>query len=200
MDNQHDAEYTRKHREQEDEIQHKVVAALGSWDALRVMMRTSITGDRHIDWHVPEDSGMILVEGSPVESFAANGTAYLPVLPNYPHIRSEKDILCADLLHVAASKYNCVANRCKGRDIYDMAYMVEENILPQAWQKYIENSNGYMRGTHPSVAISQINNQKEDFRKAWEKDEIGGYITDGSDFDACYDVLKEHLNWIWDSV
>ena len=164
------------------------------------MMRTSLDGDRHLDWYMPNDSGMILIEAYPVEDFAKDGTEYMTILPNYPDIGSEYSILCADLLHVATSKYNCIGNRHKGRDIYDMAYMVEEDILPQAWEKFIKHHDEFnFATTTPEKVIDKMNDEKSiaEFEKEWNKDVETGYIANDLNFAQTYDYLLEYLNSFW---
>ena len=176
----------------------RIVNALSSAEIYLYMMETSLEGDRFIEWYAGTESGLILVEGYPMEEFAANGKIWLPINRNYSHIHSTSNVLCADLLHVAASKYNCVGNRHKGRDIYDMAYMIDEGILPNAWEVYKKHHNDfYYETTTPENVIEKMNSDKNYFEDAWNKDYAKGYFPDGIDFSETYDTLVDYLNSFW---
>ena len=186
-----------------EEFYEEIISVIESIseDSLRIyMMRSSLEGDRFIEWYDGKNSGMILVEAEPIENFAKDGIEYLSMLENHTGVLSENDILCADLLHVATSKYNCIGNRYKGRDIYDMAYMVNENILGEAWIKYLKHYKEIKRNkTTPRKIIARMNNksEKEKFRTAWEKDVVSGYMSEALNFDETYDCLVSELNSFW---
>ncbi len=135
--------------------------------------------------------GSIVLDMSPVRPSIQADTDYRKIQPNYPAINRSSLIRCHSFVQVAASKFNCLSNRFRGRDIYDMNRLISvHGVLTKSWNQYLQTWKTYDKTFPPENIFQRMLTQSDRFLAAWEEDSNAGLIPDG-DFSEIMQSLMQ---------
>lgn len=135
--------------------------------------------------------GNIVLDMSPARPSIQAGTDYRKMQPNYPEISTSSLIRCHSFVQVAASKFNCISNRFRGRDIYDLNRLIAvRGVLTKGWIQYLQTWKTYDKTFPPEKILNRMSAQRDRFLAAWEEDTDAGLIPEG-DFSETMQSLIE---------
>lgn len=126
-------------------------------------------------------------------------THELTILNKYKTIKTDNTIVCHTLDQVVSDKFNCLCARYKGRDIFDMHYLLNTlGSLKEGYIMYSEKEHTLFGGRFTDIAeLPDHLLEKEDkFFEEWKSDQMNGYIPDGYGFYDAMDDIREEIKYL----
>ena len=123
-------------------------------------------------------------------------TEELYVLNNYKSIVSNNKIVCYTLDQVVSAKFNCICCRYKGRDIFDLCFLLENiGTLREGYIMYSETEHTLTdkRFTNLAGLTKHLINKEYKFFDEWKKDQSQGFILYDYGFYDNMDALRKEI-------
>ena len=107
-------------------------------------------------------------------------------------------ISCHSFVQVAAAKYNCLANRYKGRDMYDVWHLGQMlDVLEEGWEKAVRTQHEYIKWRTPLTDLhNRLNSKSEyiNFLGGWHTDIEEEYMSPPPTFKEAIGLASEVVN------
>lgn len=148
-----------------------------------------------IFWQTSKEEDYIVLEYRELSNDNPIETAILRLQPRYPEITNTSPVLCYTEDQVLCSKFNCLSNRQKGRDIYDFYFLAKsDKNMTLAWDKYISTLSFYEKvAVEPDKLVISLKKRRNDFAEEWVKDQRGGFILPTYNFQPTWDFMVKKI-------